>query len=62
MQTREEHATLPLSMHFAAMQASVAMGNADDAVKEVATWVAPSNNDDGFAAAVNKLLDGDFDA
>ena len=37
------------------------MGSGSDAVKEVATWVAPSNDDDGFAVAVNKLLNGDFD-
>lgn len=41
-------------------QIGVAMSNGSDGLKEVATWVAPSNDDDGFAAAINKLLQDGF--
>lgn len=42
------------------LQIGVAMGNGSDSLKEVATWVSPSNDEDGFAAAINKLLQGGF--
>ena len=35
------------------------MGNGADKIKEIATWVAPANDDDGWAVAVNRLLDGE---
>lgn len=35
---------------------AVAMGNAPDAVKEVADWVAPSNNDQGVRAAMERYV------
>lgn len=34
----------------------VAMGNAPDAIKQVANWVAPSVNEDGAAAAIEKFV------
>ncbi len=39
----------------------VAMENATEKVKEVAKFVAPSNNDSGVAKVVNAILDGGFD-
>ncbi|MCD5325682.1 Cof-type HAD-IIB family hydrolase [Pontibacillus sp. HN14] len=35
----------------------VAMGNAQDIVKEEATWVTASNKEDGVAKAINAILD-----
>ena len=40
----------------------VAMGNATDAVKAVAKWLAPSNNKDGLAAVVEAIADGSLAA
>ena len=34
----------------------VAVGNAKPEVKEIAKYVAPSNNDDGVADAVNRFV------
>ncbi len=39
----------------------IAMGNATQKVKEVANFVAPSNNESGVAKIVNLILDGSFD-
>jgi Cof subfamily protein (haloacid dehalogenase superfamily) len=36
----------------------VAMGNATPALKQVATWVVASNDEDGAAAALHRLVDG----
>ena len=36
----------------------VAMGNATPALKQVATWVVASNDEDGVAAALHRLVDG----
>ena len=41
-------------LEFAAL--GIAMGHAPDALKNVATWIAPSNDDDGLAAAVDRLV------
>ena len=38
----------------------IAMGNATPGVKEVADFVAPSNNDSGVAKVVNLILDSRF--
>jgi hydroxymethylpyrimidine pyrophosphatase-like HAD family hydrolase len=38
---------------------SIAMGNATDDVKQPATHVTASNEDEGFAAAVEMILRGD---
>lgn len=38
----------------------IAMGNATQKVKEVADFVAPSNNESGVAKVVNLILDGSF--
>jgi Cof subfamily protein (haloacid dehalogenase superfamily) len=38
---------------------SVAMENAHDAVKKVARWTAPSNDSDGVAWVLEKILDGE---
>lgn len=35
---------------------SIAMGNAHDEIKQVCGWVAPSNNEDGVAAALEKFI------
>ena len=35
---------------------SIAMGNASDEVKREATWVTASNEDEGFAKAVEELV------
>lgn len=35
---------------------AVAMGNAYDQVKEIADWIAPSNDDDGVAVAVERFV------
>jgi len=37
---------------------SIAMGNASDEVKKQATYVTDSNEDDGFAKAVEKYILG----
>ncbi len=34
----------------------IAMGNAPDALKELATWIAPTVDDDGVAAAIEKFV------
>jgi hydroxymethylpyrimidine pyrophosphatase-like HAD family hydrolase len=36
----------------------IAMGNAKPALKQVATWVVASNDEDGAAAALHRLVDG----
>jgi Cof subfamily protein (haloacid dehalogenase superfamily) len=36
----------------------IAMGNAQPALKQVAAWVVASNDDDGAAAALHRLVDG----
>jgi hydroxymethylpyrimidine pyrophosphatase-like HAD family hydrolase len=36
----------------------VAMGNATPALKQVATWVVASNDEDGAAAALHRLVEG----
>jgi Cof subfamily protein (haloacid dehalogenase superfamily) len=41
---------------FAIAGKSVAMGNAPDAVKQAAHWVAPSNNEEGVAVALRHFL------
>jgi 5-amino-6-(5-phospho-D-ribitylamino)uracil phosphatase len=41
-------------LEFAAY--GIAMGHAPDALKDVATWIAPSNDADGLAAAIGRLL------
>ena len=38
------------------MQVSVAMGNAAEEVKHVASFVAPTNDEDGVAFAIRKVL------
>jgi hydroxymethylpyrimidine pyrophosphatase-like HAD family hydrolase len=38
------------------LQIAVAMGNAKNEIKEVAHWHVATNNEDGWAEAVNKLL------
>jgi hydroxymethylpyrimidine pyrophosphatase-like HAD family hydrolase len=37
---------------------SVAMGSATEAVRRIASWVAPPFEDDGFAEAVEGILSG----
>jgi Cof subfamily protein (haloacid dehalogenase superfamily) len=37
----------------------IAMGNAKPALKRVAGWVTASNDEDGVAAALDRLMDGD---
>jgi Cof subfamily protein (haloacid dehalogenase superfamily) len=41
-------------LEFAAL--GIAMGHAPDAVKDVATWIVPSNASDGLAAAIDRLV------
>jgi Cof subfamily protein (haloacid dehalogenase superfamily) len=41
-------------LEFAAL--GIAMGHAPDALKDVATWIVPSNAADGLAAAIDRLL------
>lgn len=36
----------------------IAMGNAKPALKQVASWVVASNDDDGVASALHRLVDG----
>ena len=43
---------------FAQSGMSIAMGNADAAVKEAASRVTRSNEDEGFALAVDRLVLG----
>ena len=38
--------------------ASIAMGNATPTVREAARFVAPSNADEGFAAAIEQFVLG----
>ena len=45
-----------LSM-FARCGLSIAMGNASEAVKQAADWVAPSNSQDGVAWTLEKILE-----
>ncbi len=40
---------------------SFAMGNAQKDVKEVARYVIPSNDEDGVAFAIEKILSDDLD-
>jgi Cof subfamily protein (haloacid dehalogenase superfamily) len=40
---------------------SIAMENAPEALKQIAKWVAPSNDDDGVAWALGKILDENND-
>jgi hypothetical protein len=59
---RDEIATIG-DMHndismFAESGISIAMGNADAAVKEAATEVTSSNEDEGFARAVDRFVLG----
>ena len=35
---------------------SIAMGNASEEVQQLATWVAASNDDEGFAKAVEEFI------
>jgi hydroxymethylpyrimidine pyrophosphatase-like HAD family hydrolase len=42
------------------LQVSVAMGNGGAKLKALATFVAPSNDDNGVAVAIKLLLDGNF--
>jgi 5-amino-6-(5-phospho-D-ribitylamino)uracil phosphatase len=37
---------------------AIAMGNAKPTLKRVADWVTASNDGDGVAAALDRLLDG----
>jgi shikimate kinase len=41
-------------LEFAAL--GIAMGHAPDVLKDVATWIAPSNASDGLAAAIDRLM------
>jgi hypothetical protein len=41
-------------LEFAAL--GIAMGHAPVALKDVATWIAPSNASDGLAAAIDRLM------
>ena len=45
---------------FRAAGMSVAVGNADDTVKQKATFVTDSNNDDGVAKALIRICSGEF--
>jgi hydroxymethylpyrimidine pyrophosphatase-like HAD family hydrolase len=38
---------------------SVAMENAHEAVRKAARWVAPSNDSDGVAWMIEKILNGE---
>jgi haloacid dehalogenase-like hydrolase len=44
------------------LQVRVAMGNANSKLKDIAHFTAPSNDEDGVAAAIQKLLNGEIGA
>ena len=39
----------------------IAMGNAEDAIKEIANWTAPTNDEEGVAYTIRTLLFGEPD-
>jgi hypothetical protein len=41
---------------------SIAMKNAPDALKKIATWIAPSNDEDGVAWALERIIDKNNDS